>query len=283
MRERRKRTNGKKNQLNKKEIIIKFILIIVIIFLLILLFFLFKKILENNNKNKDFENSVISFSEKNQNTIFSINKIILFSSSDSKNKTNNISNFTLENLYTYTDMALFINNNSEENTLENTLKSVKISNIRYKQKPTVGQYNLYYKSINNFAKSELNEKNLIENELEFFITSEDESDLSKPVLYNNCANPITLSYINQNIKTDYTILDISKPITYNGSLLERCGVSINSIKSSLYFDIYIENNKKEKFKTSINIDIPYEDNDKSIYNGTLIEKRDTNFNFYRYE
>ena len=38
--------------------------------------------------------------------------------------------------------------------------------------------------------------NIINEELKFEITSEDEADFNKPVLFNNCANPITLSYIN---------------------------------------------------------------------------------------
>ena len=63
-----------------------------------------------------------------------------------------------------------------------------------------------------------NEENIIKDELEFNISQEDQTDLSKPTLYNNCANPITLSYINQNIKTDYTIIDTTNPITYDGTL-----------------------------------------------------------------
>jgi len=82
-------------------------------------------------------------------------------------------------------------------------------------------------------------ENIIKDELEFNISQEDQTDLSKPTLYNNCANPITLSYINQNIKTDYTILDTTNPITYNGTLLKRCGVTLSSIKSSISFEISI--------------------------------------------
>jgi len=179
-------------------------------------------------------------------------------------------------------MALFINNNSEETTLENTLKNVKISNIKFTKMPELGKPQLYYKSINNFAKSELKEENIINNELEFEITSENEADLNKPILYNNCANPITLSYINQNIKTDYTMTDTQNPITYNGKLLKRCGVSIKSIETSISFDVEIENNKNEKFKTTVYFKIPYENEQNSIYEGNLKSELETNFNFYRY-
>lgn len=270
-----------KNKLKGKKTLI--IITIAIVILTIAIGILSKQIVEKQISRKKFENVVLDFERKNQKTIFSIDKIIFFSSSDSKTKTSSKTNFTIENLYTYTDMAIFINNNSDDNTLENTLKSVKITNIKITQNPNVGQPNLYYKSINNFAKSDWNEENIIKDELEFKISQEDQTDLSTPTLYNNCANPITLSYINQNIKTDYTILDTSNPITYNGTLLKRCGVTLNSIKSSIAFEILIENNKNEKFRANIYFDIPYEDGEKSIYDGNLILNKKTNFRLYRYE
>lgn len=268
---------------NNKILIKKIIHISIIIILAIITIFLFKKIYNKTLNNKEFENSVISFTEKNERTIFTINKIVFFSSSDSKNKSSSSKKFVIENLYTYTDLALFIDNNSEENTLENTLKSLKICNIELTKKPTIGEPNLYYKSINNFGKSEFEESNKIEKELEFEITSEDNADLNKPVLYNNCANPITLTYINQNIKENYTITDIANPITYNGKLLERCNVPIDSIDTSISFEIYIESNKGQKFRTKVYFDIPYQDGEKSIYEGSTTIRQDTDFKFYRYE
>lgn len=261
----------------------KILFIIIIILLIIILVILFKNLYDKLLQKKTFENSIMSFVEKNKETIFSINKVVFFSSSDSKNKSSSKTNFTIENLYTYTDIALFINNNSDENTAENTIKSLKISNIKFSKTPTLGEPGLYFKSINDFAKSEFQESNKIENELEFKITTENEVDLNEPVLYNNCANPITLSYINQNIKTDYTMTDTQNPITYNGKLLERCGVSIDTINTTVSFDVELENNKNEKFRTSVYFDIPYQNGENSIYDGSLTLREDTDFNFYRYE
>ena len=268
---------------SKVNFIKRIIHIIIIIILIIILVFLFQKTYDKLLHKRTFENSIISFAEKNKETIFSINKIVFFSSCDSKNKTSSKTNFTIENLYAYTDIAIFINNNSEENTVENTLKNVKISNIKFTKETSVGKPNLYYKSVENFAKSEIDENNIINEELKFEITSEDEADFSKPVLFNNCANPITLSYINQNIKTDYTMTDTQNPITYNGKLLERCGVPIQSIETTISFDIEIENNKNQKFITTVYFEIPYENENKSIHDGNLTVKKDTNFKFYRYE
>ena len=95
---------------------------------------------------KNFSNDAIEFANKNKETTFSIDRIVFFSSCDSKNKTSSQTNFTIENLYSYTDIALFINNKvekvendnindenkiEEQNTAENTLKKVKITNIKF--------------------------------------------------------------------------------------------------------------------------------------------------------
>lgn len=291
----------KEKKLNKKNLIRKITLILIIIALIVILNLIFRYTFKNLKNKKEFENNITSFANKNEKTIFSIDKIIFFSSCDSKNKTSSKTNFTIENLYAYTDISIFINNqsnqkdekeilinsneeeNTNKNTAENTLKNVKITNITFTKQSELGNGNLYYKNVKNFAKSEIKEENKIDTELQFETTSASEADLDKPILYNNCANPITLSYINQNIKTDYTMTDTQNPITYNGKLLKRCGVSTETINASISFDIEIENNKNQKFKTTVYFDIPYENEEKSINDGSIIVEKETNFKFYRYE
>ncbi len=221
---------------------------------------------------------------KNDKTVFEINKIVFFSSCDAKNKTSSSSNFTIENLYQYTDIAIFINNKSEEEkTSKNTFKKVYINNVKFNKLPELGEPKLYFKSLNQFATSNLPEGNEILDTLDFTITSENEANLDNPVLYNNLANPITLSYVNQNVKTDYTLTDTSVPITYDGSLLKRCNIDLDSISCNLSFDIYITNYLDEEFKTTVFIDIPLNDLEKSIYDGNLKITTDSNFVFYRYK
>lgn len=207
----------------------------------------------------------------------------MFSSCDSKNKTSSANHFTIENLYQYTDIALFIESTTAEKTLENTLKEVSIQNIQFNTKPNLGEPNLYFKSIHQFSKSELIDENKIQDHLDFSISSEDSANLDTPTLYNNLANPITLTYINSNIKTDYTITDTSVPITYDGSLLKRCNVSLENIQARISFDIYITNNLDQKFKSSVYLDIPLENGETSILNGSITERKTINTSFYRYE
>lgn len=265
--------------MNKKKNLLIVIIVILLVFIFFVSFFIFNRHMLKAN----FENDILPFASKNQNTIFKINKITFFSSCDAKNKTASNSNFTIEDLYQYTDIALFITSTSEEKTFENTLKEVSINNIKFTSSPTLGEPKLYYKNINNFAKSEISEENLINENLDFNITSEDEVNLDKPTLYNNLANPIVLSYINHNIKTDYTITDTSTPMTYDGSLLKRCNILLNNIACSFSFDVYVTNNLSQEFKCTIYIDIPLDLDNQSIYNGNITLKKDTNFNFYRYK
>jgi len=266
--------------MDKKKKILIIIIFILFIIVFILAYLLFQKYVLKSN----FEKEILPFANKNDKIVFQVNKIVLFSNCDAKNKTGSSSNFTIENLYQYTDIAIFINHSStQEKTLENTFQKVKINNIQYTTSPELGEPKLYFKGLNQFAKSDIIAENEIKEQLDFTITSEDEANLDTPTLYNNLANPITLSYVNQNIKSDYTITDTSTPITYDGSLLKKCNISLNSISCTLSFDIYITNNLAQEFKSTIFIDIPLETNETSIYNGNYNKTQNTNFIFYRYQ
>ena len=174
-------------------------------------------------------------------------------------------------MYQYTDIAIFLKTDSHLD-MKNTLKKVTISNIKFDKVPVLGEPKLYFKSLNMFAKSDIIKENEIADSLDFDISSMDETDLSTPTLYNNLANPITLSYVNSNIKTDYTLTNTSSPITYDSSLLKRCNILLDDISSKLSFDIFITNNLDEEFKTTVYIDIPLSDNEKSIYDGAITKK-----------
>lgn len=264
---------------NKKKVlsIITLVLFILVVFLAFLV--LSKIVLKTN-----FEKSILPFANKNSETIFNINQIVFFSNCDAKNKNISTTNYTLENIYQYTDIAFFIDSPQEEKTSKNTLKDVTIENINFTTPPSSGEPSLYFKSINNFARSELNDENKIEDKLDFSITSEDSTDLSTPVLYNNLANPITLSYINSNIKTDYTITDTSTPITYDGTLLSRCAVPLDDISCSFSFDVFVINNQDEKYRCTVFIDVPLSSDEGSIdSNGSVTLKKDVNFKFFRFE
>ena len=213
---------------------------------------------------------------------FSVNKIVYFSSANAKSEINANSSFTISDLYQYTDIAIFINNNADGvYNAKNTLKRVNISNISFDLKPSVGTPALYFKNINDFANNNFDEAKKIDNNLDFEISSEDEIDFSNPILYNNCANPITLCYVNSGIKSSYTLIDNIHNISYDGTLLKRCGITLNSIACKLSFVINITNNLDEVYSCPFILNIPLSTENSTVYNGSLILNNSVNYQFIK--
>lgn len=267
--------------MHKKNIILYILLSLSIILLIYLCFIVYKdanyKLKQENN-----EKSMYEFIDNNKKEIFTIDKITYFSSATGASTINSNSSFNIENLDQYTDIAIFINNHAGENfTLENTLKSVKLSEIKFNLEPSIGIPKLYYKNINNFAKPEYDKTQEIDSSLEFAISSEDELDHSNPELYNNCANPITISYVNSNIRENYTLTENISNISYDGSLLKKCNITLNSISCEISFIIIIVNNLDEVFTCPVILQIPLSTENSTVYDGNLILKQNVNYNFIR--
>ncbi len=119
--------------MDKKKTILSVITLILFFIVFFLGYLVFNKYILKTN----FENSILTFADKNQSTIFEINKIAFFTSCDAKNKNISVSNYTLENIYQYTDIALFISNGTKEKNLENTFKKVSIENIKFNTMPSI--------------------------------------------------------------------------------------------------------------------------------------------------
>ena len=133
---------------------------------------------------------------------------------------------------------------------------------------------LYYKDILNFANQSINEESKITDTLNFNIVT-NELDTSNASIYSNCQNPITLSYVNKNVKENYIIEDGSSTLKYDGNILRMTEVPMTSMKCTVSFKItYIAN---------VYIDIPLEDQytGESIYNGK-IEKTLENSNLIKF-
>ena len=222
--------------------------------------------------NDDFSNYIDSIARLNSKTVFSIDRIYLYSSADATSNETTKPVWDL-NLYQFTDIALYINNRSEEGvTYENTIKEITIDNIKFNNLQT-GTPNLYYKNVNDFAKLTNLEENKINDSIEFDIVNSGDIDYSKPTLYSNCQNPITLEYVNSEMEEDTIISDISTPLVYDGSLLKKAGILLSQMKCTLSFTITIINNYNQKFVATVYIDIPLEDsmNNTSIYDGKIVK------------
>lgn len=256
---------------NKKQsnIPVKLIVTIALIILCIVMIVYTVKIYVVNEK---FADSVSEIARLNSKTVFSIDRIYLYSSADANSNETNKPIWDLD-IFQFTDIALYINNRDESGvTYENTIKTLTIDNVKFNGLET-GNPKLYYKNVNDFAKLDINEENEIKVSKEFNIVNSGDADYTKPVLYSNCQNPITLEYVNSEMKENTTISDISQPLTYDGSLLQKSGISLNSIKCNLSFRVTIVNNYNQKFVATVYIDIPLEDSftNESIYNGSIVK------------
>ena len=268
----RKKTTVIVNGKRKTDIRTKLIVISILILVLIsMLGYTLIKFLANNK----FAEDINEIWKLNSNTIFSIDNIYMYSSADAENNEEDRAIWNL-NVHQYTDIAIYINNRSEELNYENSIKEMYISNVKFSNLEK-GTPSLAFKDIHNFGKFTDVEENIIEDKIEYKILNDGDIDYSKPQMYADCSNPIILEYANKNIKENEIISDIESDLIFNGELLRRTGVFLDSIKCTVSFTITIINNYEQKFVANVYLDIPLEDTQtgETIYNGKQIKKIQT--------
>ena len=268
----RKKTTVIVNGKRKTDIRTKLIVISILILVLIsMLGYTLIKFLANNK----FAEDINEIWKLNSNTIFSIDNIYMYSSADAENNEEDRAIWNL-NVHQYTDIAIYINNRSEELNYENSIKEMYISNVKFSNLEK-GTPSLAFKDIHNFGKFSDVEENIIEDKIEYKILNDGDIDYSKPQMYADCSNPIILEYANKNIKENEIISDIESDLIFNGELLRRTGVFLDSIKCTVSFTITIINNYEQKFVANVYLDIPLEDTQtgETIYNGKQVKKIQT--------
>ena len=128
----------------RNERLVFVILIIVLFFTCILLYhFVFANMLERNS----FANEMIEIAEENENSIFNIQRILLYSSA---NAISNSENQSLQDMSIdqFTDISIYIDNTStiSELTNENTVKQLYIDDISITTNSDIGTKLLNYKN-----------------------------------------------------------------------------------------------------------------------------------------
>ena len=112
--------------------------------------------------NEEFSSYIDGLTRLNSKTVFSIDRIYLYSSADATSNETTKPVWDL-NLFQFTDIALYINNRSENGvTYENTIKELRIDNVKFNDLKS-GTPSLYYKNVNDFAKLTNIEDNKIKN------------------------------------------------------------------------------------------------------------------------
>jgi len=239
------------------------VVIYIFIILTIVLIIGYTNIVNNKIKRNEFADNMIEILSKNEEAIFSVNRIDLFSSA---NVIDNSINKNLENLdiYQYADISLYINNRSKikELTKENTIKELYIDNIDFNFDSQIGDRSLYYTNSLKFSENTGIEKHIKTDRIDFDILYTNEQNKNatyiEPTFYTDCSNPITLKDLNKDLVKGFNIGE-GKKVDFDGKLLKEAKVSKQDIKCKIKFKINLVNNNDKKFSCWINLDIPIEE------------------------
>lgn len=271
----RKRNKIEFKKLNQKTIRIISILAVFIIILVIAYLYFFQNIFIKNN----FENEYTYLSELNEETVFSLNKIVIFSSATAEPKEVNNSVWNLD-ISQYSDIAIYLNNIENNQSGKNIITELYIDNIVI-SKTEYGTPCLYEKSLNDFGKSTFSEEQIISDRFDFNVLNPNaEIEDSSNTIYNNLSNPITLGFYNKNVKENF--LNSDSIIEYNGKILKKASIPQTSIKCNISFYIHITNALDEQYICNVNIEIPFESEDNSIYEDGYIIKELNNLENYKF-
>ena len=249
----------------------KTVLTIFILLLCILSFLYYDLIFKTSYAKDEFSSQVEKVAEQNENPIFKIQKILIYSSANAIDKSENESLQDLSILQ-YSDIAITIDNTSTvyDLTNENTVKELYIDNISIQTGSDKGHQYINYKSPFDFAEYKGIEE-LNSDKIEYNIVSTNDennhTDYATPTFYTDCSNPITLEYMNENIVTNYATSSDSNTISFNGKVLQEAGIDLNDINYTLNFTIHIVNNLNEEFICPVRLKVDLSGNDGGIYKG----------------
>lgn len=265
-----------------KNVKLAFVILIILAIVILILYYNF--VFSDAFAKNKFANQMIEISDENENAIFSIQKILLYSSANAVDNSDNqsLSNMSLSQ---YTDLSIFIDNSQtvSELTDENTVKELYIDNINFEANSNNGTKILNYKNPLNFGKYQ--DINFPENSrIDFKIVNTNQENESnnydEPTFYTDCSNPITLGYLNKDLLTNYSISDNSKSVSFNGKVLKEANVALENINYTLSFTIHIVNNLNENFTYNMKLPVDLE----GIYDGYVYKGKTTSgseYNFFK--
>ena len=267
-----------------KNVKLAFVILIIISFALLLLYYHF--VLSTSLAKSNFANQMIEISDKNENSIFTVQKILLYSSANAIDHSENQSLKDMS-ISQYTDLSIYLDNSqsSSELTDENTVKELYIDNIIMTSKIDKGTKLLNYKNPLGFGKYQELEQPF-NNRIDFKIINTNQenenNNYDEPTFYTDCSNPITLGYLNQDILTNYSVSDDSNLVSFNGKVLKEANINLEDINYTLNFTIHIVNNLNQNFSYNMKLDVDLNDDNGGIYNGYIYKGKSTSGNEYQF-
>ena len=274
----------KKINFKIKNVKLAFVILIILAFIVLLLYYHF--ILTPSFAKSNFTNQMVEISDENENSIFNIQKILLYSNANaiSNSKDQSLKDMSI---CQFTDLSIYIDNSQSgsELTDENTVKELYIDNIVMTSNVDKGTKILNYKNSFNAGKY-MDIKQPENNRIDFTIINTNQENenhnYDEPTFYTDCSNPITLGYLNKDILTNYSVTDDSKSISFNGKVLKEANIDLEDINYTLNFTIHIVNKLNQKFAYNMKLDVNLNDDNGGIYNGYIYKGKSTSGSEYRF-
>lgn len=270
----------KKNNFKIRNVKLAFVILMILSFSLLIAYYHF--VLSDSISRDLYANQMIGLADNNENTIFSIQKIVLYSNANAidNSKDQSLSDVSI---CQYSDLGIYIDNSqsTSELTDENTVKELYIDNIVMTSKLDKGTKILNYKNPFSFGKYKDLETPL-NNKIKFKIINTNQENESnnydEPTFFTDCSNPINLGYLNKDLLTKYAVSKESSTVTFNGKVLKEANISLDDINYTLNFTIHIVNNLNEKFSYNMKLDVNLD----GIYDGYAYKAKSTSGNEFKF-
>lgn len=257
----RKRKQLISKELNEKSLKLLYLLIIILFFCVITYFSFIKDIFINKNMEED----TINFSNINEDTPFSLKKIILFSGATAQS--DSLNQMLSLDISQYCDVGIYLDIKLNNNI---SISSLYIDNIIISS-PEIGTPYLYKKSISDLGKCSFNEDNIINDNFSFnVIDTNSDLNYNNYEIYNDGSTPISIGFYNKNIKTGF--ISENSELLYNGTLLKKAAIPLISLNCNISFKINIVTTSNEHYICNVNFDIPLNNESESIYDNGYITK-----------
>ncbi|MBP3464358.1 MAG: hypothetical protein J6K45_07805 [Clostridia bacterium] len=195
---------------------------------------------------------------------FELEKIIIKSSIDTQNNES-------ENIW---DLSITQNNDiymyfKKNNSFETNIEKVKIDNFQIIKKKEIGTTKLFLPTSNDIKTNFKNStEDYIKKGIEYTTNTVDNMEKQE---ISKDGGMLAFRISNQELAT-YVSNDETE-INYDGSLLKKAGISEEDIKITAKMDITIQVSQKEKYKGTLEVELPVENfEDKSI-----VDKQITDF------
>lgn len=243
-------------------------LVLIVVFL-----FLLTTVYGNYRLKAGFERNVVEFAALNSETLFEIDDITLYSSANGTPSADGNGRIDISQ---FTDISFNI-----KNIKNRKIQELSIMNITFPTAPEIGIPTLVYKNPLEFGKL-TNFDTETSDTIDFKALNSDQNiNYAEPYVLNNLSNPITLEYVNNNVKSNFGISTSTTSLAYDGRLLKEANVNLANISCSISFHVQLVTSEGETYKCKVGIDIPLKLENTSIYDGNILETAEVNvYPFY---